>query len=443
MYIFRSATKKLEAWKQDIRKKPMIIRGARQVGKTNLVLHFANTYEQKILLNLEREEERILFDTMPIDKLVAFLLLKNGYTTQKPTLLFIDEIQESENAITMLRFFYEDFPYLDVIAAGSLLEFVLKNIKSFPVGRVHQMALFPINFEEFLEASQPHLMPYFQQVPVSDIAHTLLLEQFHLYTMIGGMPEVIAHYLDTKDMQSLSTIYGDLWQGYRDDIPKYAKNDTERKVIQHILSYAHLEKDRIKYQNFGKSSYKSREVSEAFSALDRSKIIQVVHPTTQLGYPIIPDLKRSPRLQFLDTGLLLYLLNVQAEMIQMHDLSDMMRGKIAQHIVSQELIAAEGSLHYKPYFWVRERDNSNAEIDNLFVANHTVYPIEVKSGKTGRLRSLLQYIDDTATPIAIRLSASPYSKESSQTLTKKPFILHNIPYYHCTKIGVYLTQITH
>jgi hypothetical protein len=438
MYIYRNAEKKLEAWKKSSQKKPLILRGARQVGKTKLVHHFANTYSQKILLNLEREEDRLLFDTMPIDKLVAYLLLKYNYTPQKPTLIFIDEIQESEKAIAMLRFFYEDYPSLDVIAAGSLLEFALKNIKSFPVGRVHQMALFPISFEEYLEAAQPQLMPYFHQIPVPDIAHPLLLEEFHRYTMIGGMPEVVAQYLQTKDMQSLSAIYSDLWQGYRDDIPKYAKNQTERKVILHILNYAHLEKDRIKYQNFGKSSYKSREVSEAFAALDMSKIIQVIHPTTQLGYPIVPNLKRSPRLQFLDTGILLYLLGVQAEIIRSNDLTAMLQGKIAQHIVSQELIALENSLVYKPHFWVREQDNANAEIDNLLVVNHTVYPIEVKSGKTGRLRSLLQYIDETSSQLAIRLSAAVYSKEQTQTINKRPFELLNIPYYHIAKIRDYL-----
>jgi len=441
MYINRKIISKLEVWKQSPKRKPLILRGARQVGKSRLVQEFSNSYTQKILLNLERPEDKILFDTLDIEKLVEYLYLKHGFSKEKQTLLFIDEIQESSKAIELLRFFYEDYPFIDIIAAGSLLEFTLKNIKSFPVGRVHQIALFPISFEEFLGVSSPQLLEYYYKVPVPDIAHHLLLEQFHLYTLLGGMPEVLSTYLDTKSYYTIQDVYTDLWQGYREDAQKYAKNGTERNILRYILNHAHLEKDRIKYQHFAQSHYKSREVSEAFTALNMAKIIQPIHPTTSVQFPATPNLKRSPRLQFLDTGILVYLHNIQSELIKLKDLTDFMRGKIIQHIVSQELIAMQQQIDFKPLFWVREADNSNAEIDNLYIGKDFILPIEIKSGQKGSLRSLMQFVDEAPISKAIRLSANLFSREETYTLKNKSFKLYNIPYYHATHIEQYVEAL--
>lgn len=438
MYIYRKLITKLIDWQTSTNRKPLILRGARQVGKSRLVVEFSKTYSQKILLNLERDEDRNLFETLTLDKLIEYLYLKNGFSKEVRTLIFIDEIQESPKAIDLLRFFYEDYPYIHVIAAGSLLEFALKNIKSFPVGRVHQLAVFPVSFEEFLKASKPNLLEHFYSVPVADIAHPLLLEQFHLYTLLGGMPEVLSTYLDTESFYSIKDVYEDLWQGYKEDARKYARNDTDRKVLLHILNTAHLEKDRIKYQHFGQSNYKSREVSEAFTALEMSKIIQPIHPTTTTTYPAIPNTKRSPRLQYLDTGLLVYLLNIQAEIFKLKDLTDFLRGKIIQHIVSQEMIVQQSQLQFKPLFWVREADNSNAEVDNLYVGSNYILPIEIKSGKKGSLRSLMQFVDEAPINRAIRLSANQFSMEQAITLRGKAYNLYNIPYYHCTQIEKYM-----
>lgn len=438
MYIYRKLITKLIDWQTSTNRKPLILRGARQVGKSRLVVEFSKTYSQKILLNLERDEDRNLFETLTLDKLIEYLYLKNGFSKEVRTLIFIDEIQESPKAIDLLRFFYEDYPYIHVIAAGSLLEFALKNIKSFPVGRVHQLAVFPVSFEEFLKASKPNLLEHFYSVPVADIAHPLLLEQFHLYTLLGGMPEVLSTYLDTESFYSIKDVYEDLWQGYKEDARKYARNDTDRKVLLHILNTAHLEKDRIKYQHFGQSNYKSREVSEAFTALEMSKIIQPIHPTTTTAYPAIPNTKRSPRLQYLDTGLLVYLLNIQAEIFKLKDLTDFLRGKIIQHIVSQEMIVQQSQLQFKPLFWVREADNSNAEVDNLYVGSNYILPIEIKSGKKGSLRSLMQFVDEAPINRAIRLSANQFSMEQAITLRGKAYNLYNIPYYHCTQIEKYM-----
>ena len=438
MTIYRNVLKKLLDWKESSIKKPVILRGARQVGKSFVAKELSKTYEQKVLLNLERPSDKELFESKTLEDFIEYIYLKNGFSKNKKTLLFIDEIQESQKAIDSLRFFYEDFSFIDVVAAGSLLEFALANIKSFPVGRVHQIPVHPISFEEFLNATQPHLMIHYHQIPVSNVAHELLLAQFHQYVMIGGMPEVVNTFLNYKNYFKIQDVYNDLWQGYKQDAEKYARNETDKKVLRHILNHSHLEKDRIKFNHFAQSNYKSREVSEAFLSLEMAKIIQPIYPTTLNGFPAVANLKRSPRLQYLDTGLLVYLLNIQADLIGLKDLSDFMRGKLIQHIVSQEFITQQKDFHYKPMFWVRENHNSNAEIDNLFIGKDFVLPIEIKSGHSGRLRSLMQYIDEANIDRGIRLSANSFSKENIKTLAQKPFTLFNIPYYHATKIDDYL-----
>lgn len=438
MEIYRKAMRWLEQWKMSTGRKPLILRGARQVGKTFVAKQLARSYPQQILLNLEKEEDRLLFERNTLDDLISYLFAKNQLSRHIETLIFIDEIQESPKAIHSLRFFYEDYPHLHVIAAGSLLEFALGEVKSFPVGRVEQYQLHPVSFEEYLQTVNPALMEFYDQVPISKLGVDLILPHFHQYTIIGGMPEVLKTFLVSKDYSAIAKIYQNLWQSYLDDTEKYAKNSTERNVLRHILAYGHLEQDRIKYNNFANSDYKSREVSEAFQALDMSRIIRLIRPITQTTIPAIPNLKRSPRLQFIDTGILNYLIGIQADMITLKDLNSMIKGKITQHIVTQELIADHAELHYRPVFWIRENHSSNAELDLVLESGKRLIPMEIKSGGKGTLRSLMQFIDESPIDIGVRLSPNFFSKEPAQTINKKPFTLYNIPYFHVNKVADYL-----
>jgi hypothetical protein len=438
MEIYRTIYKELDKWKKSSSRKPLILRGARQVGKSYIAKIFSNTYKQKILLNLEKPEDFDLFEKYQIEELIDYLFSKNKFKKESECYLFIDEIQESTKALHMLRFFYEEHPYLHIIAAGSLLEFALDKIDSFPVGRVEQLAVYPVSFEEYLHTVNPDIINYFEEIPCSKVGHDLIMPLFHQYIILGGMPEVLKTYLMTKDLVVTEKIYANLWQGYKDDSEKYSKNQTERKVIRHILNYGHLEQDRIKYEGFANSNYKSREVSEAFQALEMAKIIQLINPVTSTLYPPIPNQKRSPRLQYIDTGILNYLLGIQADLIGIKDLSDFMRGKIVQHIVSQELIASKKQFNYKPFFWVREQLSANAEVDIIISFKNKIYPVEIKSGIKGRLRSLMQFMDESTIDTAIRLSANYYLKEGAKTLKGKEYTLLNIPYFHASKLEKYL-----
>jgi len=429
-------------WKSKKERKPLIIRGARQVGKSTLVHDFSREFKHAISLNLENLQTRKIFkDLDNIKDIVNSIFLKADIPLDgQPTLLFLDEIQESPEAIKQLRYFYEEYPELHLIAAGSLLEFSLSEVGSFPVGRVEQMILHPFDFEEFLIAlNNEAIIEELNTIPLNRYAHSTLLDNFHRYAIIGGMPEVISRYVtEDQNVINLGEVYYNLWQSYRDDVEKYASNTTERKVIRHIIDTAPAEKERITFAGFGSSNYRSREVGEAIRALDLARIIQLIYPTTSVEPPISPDFRRKPRLQYLDTGLLNHSLGLQTEMIGIKDLNNIYQGRIIQHLVGQQLQARSSSLLYKPMFWVREKANSNAEVD--FVIQHGKYiiPVEVKSGGHGRLRSLHQFIEKSNHPFAVRLLNNYLSVERVKTPGGTPYLLLNLPYYLSNRLSEYI-----
>lgn len=252
------------------------------------------------------------------------------------------------------------------------------------------------------------------------------------------MPEVVSHYINDKNIAVLSKTYNRLWQAYKDDVAKYAQNSTEQKVIRHVIETAPNETDRIKFEGFGKSNYRSREVGEALRSLDLAKIIRLIYPTTSFELPITTDLRKSPRLQFLDTGMLNQILLLQGEMIGINDLNAFHKGKIIQHLVSQELISIHDEVSYKPHFWVREERARSSEVDLVYRYKKYIIPIEVKSGKQGRLRSLHQFIERTSHPYAVRMYAGEFNIENAKTPGGKPYLLMNMPYYLGTKIPEYI-----
>ena len=446
MNIDRHIFRELLKWKSSSERKPLILRGARQVGKTTLIHQFAKSYKNRVLLNLEIAEDRRFFtDFENVHTIVEALFISHNITPAEKgdTLIFIDEIQETPEAISMLRYFYEMEPEIHVIAAGSLLEHAMRKIKSFPVGRVNMLYMFPINFPEFLSAiKKTNAMEELNTVPIREVAHKTLLDLFNRYAIIGGMPEVVRKYVETNNIADLPSIYESIWETYKEDVVKYAANNSEARIIRHIMSTAHLGLDaRIKFQNFGNSNYRSREVGEAFRNLDDAKVIQLIYPTTDTSPPILPDLKKSPRLQFLDTGLINHELNIQAEMLAMEDLNNAYKGAVIPHLVAQELMSLNTTKSVKPIFWVREKNQSSAEVDLVVQFNKMVIPIEIKSGKEGKLKSLHQFIEAAPHPYAVRMYSGKFSIEEHSTRSGKKYFLMNIPYYLSTKLNEYLSYL--
>ncbi len=444
MNFRRHVFPELEKWKSNPNRKPLIVRGARQVGKTTLVNDFAKTYNHYISLNLERATDVRYFNKFNdaktiVDALFAVHSLPSN--KRKDTLLFIDEIQESPKAIALLRYFFEDVPDLHVIAAGSLLEHVMHKVPSFPVGRITYLYIHPLNFTEYLEAKHHSgALAEIHKVPVESYAHPLLKDLFHEYAIIGGMPEVVKTYLAGGSISDITGIYEGIWATYTNDVEKYAKNTTDARVIKHIMNTAYLYMDkRIKFQNFGNSQYKSREVGEAMRNLNDARIIQLIYPTTSLTSPIQPDIKKSPRMQFLDTGLVNHQLNIQADMLGIDDLNTAFKGAIIPHLITQEMMSLQTTQFKQVHFWVREKAQSSSEVDLIFPFHGNVIPIEVKSGKVGKLKSLHQFVERVDHPYAVRMYAGEFSIEHHQTPSrKKPFILMNLPYYMGTMIPDYI-----
>jgi len=444
MYFERKIYGRLLEWKASERRKPLIVRGARQVGKSTLIREFSNEYNSFIEINLERKKDKDLFSLSSVKEILEVLVLRENIDLNKNEhLLFIDEIQESPNAIQMLRFFYEDYPGLHVICAGSLLEFALDDIESFPVGRVQQLVLHPFDFEEFLNASgNIKALEILNNLPVEHHYYDILTNLFHQYVIIGGMPEIIVNYVEKESIAALNEIYEELWQSYLDDIEKYGKNQTQKNVLRHIIQTAAHEKDRITMGGFGQSDYKSREVGEALRALDKSRLIQLVYPVTSTEIPVQIDYSRKPRLQFLDTGILNYTLGIQSTLIGLKDFSDAHRGKIIQHVVFQQLQSQISEPSRRLHFWVREKTNTTSEVDLVYPFHQYLIPIEVKSGPQGKLRSLHQFMERANHSHAFRLLANLYQEEKVKTPAGKQFTLYNLPYFLASKLPDYIDWIT-
>ncbi|WP_158861320.1 ATP-binding protein [Lunatibacter salilacus] len=436
----RQAFSYLIQWKNSIdKRKPLIIRGARQVGKTTLVKDFAKTYEHSILLNLEKTLDRAFFEDLEdVHSIAEALFLSNNIRSEKTgeTLLFLDEIQESPKAIHLLRYFYEEIPQLHVIAAGSLLEFALKDVRSFPVGRVQFLYLHPLNFLEYLEAvGNKAAIERTNEIPIKKSVHKVLMGLFHRYAIIGGMPEIIRTELSKNNLADLPQIYESIWGTYKSDIEKYAGNDNERKIIRHLMETAPLALDqRIKFQGFGNSNYRSREVGECFRSLEHARILRLIYPTKDLKPPVQADIKKAPRVQMLDTGLVNYTLGIQGQLLGMEDFGSAYKGSLIPHLVTQELISLQVYSDQKPNFWVREKNQSSAEVDLVYVWQDKIIPIEIKSGATGSLRSLHQFVEIADHPYAVRIYGGIFQVEKTQTPQGKPYLLMNLPYYLGTKI---------
>jgi hypothetical protein len=438
----RSIIKELQIWANQDSHKPLILRGARQVGKTVAVNIFAGEFDRYVYLDLQKEDDLNIFkQKLPVKQLVQMIALKkNVDLSSGKRLIFIDEIQNSPEATGILRYFYEELPEVYVIAAGSLPELMMdyKQV-SFPVGRVEYRYMYPLTFYEFLNAMGENLASdYFNAIPVPQLAHKTLLELFHTFTLVGGMPEIIQKYRERPDIIILKKIYEGIMTTYLNDVAKYARSLTIGALLRHAIESAPLEAGkRIKFQGFGNSDYRSREMSEVLRTLERTMLVKLIYPTTSVQIPAQPDLKKSPRLQFLDTGLLNFRANLQVSFFEYNDLHSFYQGKIAEHIAYQEIIASDSLTDQKPAFWTRETKQSNAEVDYLLPYRNILVPVEIKAGKSGSLRSLHQFMDRVEHPWAIRLYAGEIGVDRVRTTKGKSFYLLNLPYYLSGKLNAY------
>ncbi|MBN2652084.1 MAG: ATP-binding protein [Spirochaetales bacterium] len=442
----RDILKELRKWRDNDNRKPLVLRGARQVGKTSVVKIFSQEFENFISLNMEDSSHRGLFDpSFSFEQRISAVLLqfsvpRNGSST----LVFIDEIQASPQAVATLRYFYELTPHIHVIAAGSLLETAIDMSASFPVGRVEFLMLYPCSFMEFLNAiGEQQLFDLFSQLPFPEYAHSKALDLFRQYMLVGGMPEAVDIYSENRDLVEVNSVYEGLLTSFLEDVEKYSKESFQR-VVRHVIQSAFAEiGNRVKFSGFGNSSYSSRDIREAFELVHKAMLMQIIYPTTSVTLPIIPDYKKAPRLLLLDSGLLQYQSGLQAEVFLAKNPESVVYGRIVEHIVGQMLMVNLTKPSAKLNFWVREKKQSNAEVDYVVQYQDKIIPVEVKSGASGRLRSLHQFIDQAPHAFAVRIGFQMLSVEEARTLGGKEYRLLNLPIYLASNLFDYLKWFVH
>lgn len=442
----RIAIRYLRSWATKEERKPLVLRGARQVGKTTLVELFAQDFDTYIYLNLEERENAELFAAdYSFEDLLAGIYFKANkqQDENKRTLIFIDEIQNEPKAVQVLRYFYEKRPDLYVIAAGSLLESLMGRHISFPVGRVDYMALHPCTFVEFLKAiGQNVIAEQIEQVSLPASLHSHAMDLFKKYMIVGGLPEAVANYAQFNDLVRLNGVFNSLLSGYRDDVEKYANKPKEQDAIRYILNYGWTAAGhRIQFAKFTGSTFKAAEAGNAFRTLEKTLLLELVYPLTSSSLPILPDLKKSPKLLWLDTGLVNYVAGMQEDLLFNKDADELWNGDIAEHIVGQELLGATYNFGEKRMFWVRDAKNSQAEVDFLIRYKSHLLPIEVKTGNNAKLRSLHLFMEESKETIALRLWNGPMTSDTIPKSNGETFTLYNIPLYYAGHLQQFLDGV--
>ena len=434
----------LRQWKGKSNHKPLVLRGARQVGKTTVIDAFGKEFDNYLYFNLDEDGDRALFERkISLDDLIDSLFARLGIRKKEGSiLLFIDEIQSSPQTISLLRYFKEKRPDIHVISAGSLLENVVDVKVSFPVGRVDYMALRPCSFYEFLTALGKDNLRYFIDHPEQSTAvHDELMSLFNQYTIVGGMPEAVQEYANTRDVLALDDIYESLLQGYKDDVEKYVQSGKLAEVVRFLISASWTKAGQaVTLGGFADSAYKAREVGEAFRLLQKAMLLELVYPATSVTIPALGEEKRQPKVIMLDAGLTNYQAGVRRELINANDILDVWRGHLAEQVVAQELLTLNDKVSQRRQFWVK--GNASAEVDFVLTFDSHLFPIEVKSGRNSHLRSIHSFIDQSPIDIGVRVWSGPYSIDDVRTtIGKKPFRLVNIPFYMIGNIEKIISKL--
>ena len=253
------------------------------------------------------------------------------------------------------------------------------------------------------------------------------------------MPEVVFNYLTNNDLISISSIYQALITAYFDDVEKYAQTKKEATIIRFLIEKSFFETGkRIKLSGFGNSNYSGDDIKDCFLTLEKALITTLMYPTTKTELPIETNFKKSPKLLMLDIGLVNYFAGYQSEIIKSEDIGDVYHGLITEQVIAQELKAYADSHLKRLHFWVREKKQSNAEVDFVYQVDNLIIPIEVKTGKSGRLRSLHQFIDNCPHRYAVRIYSGKFEIQKTETISGKEFHLLNLPFYLISKLEEYI-----
>ena len=426
MYIERAIDKLLLEWKDSNSLKPLLLRGARQVGKSWAVKHLGESFEYYIEVNFEKRPElKDVFERVhEVHELANSLsFIFNVPVVAGKTLLFIDEIQDCPYAIKSLWSFKEDFPELHVIAAGSLLEFTLQELPSFGVGRIRSLFVYPFSFDEFLLAEKKSAWVKAKQEansekPLLQALHNDLVQYFRTFLMVGGMPASVAAWIITHDYRNCQTELDDIQLTYYDDFAKYAKK-VDPMLLRNTLQSVILQiGDKFTYSKV-EGSYRADDVKKALKLLCDAGIVKRVSHTAANGLPLGAETNEKFRKYiYLDSGLLLRILDMDlggarhlTDLIVAGTAEDLVnKGGLAEMVLGWEMIKYNNPrCQHDLYYWENTAENTRSEVDYIITRDMKVLPIECKSGTSGKMKSLFLFMHNRHLTDGLRCSLENFS----------------------------------
>lgn len=445
--INRIELNELNEWYLKTNRKPLLLRGARQVGKTSLVRMFSRIQKLDLIeVNLELHQglKKSFLQMDPNLVLRDIELFFKKKVTSK-TLLFIDEIQVVPEAIQGLRYFFEMRPNLPLIAAGSLLEFVLSEYQfSMPVGRIDIGYLGPLKFSDFVKAKKEEqlyklLLNYVWGKEITSLEHENLLNLYLEFLLVGGMPEVVREYLKANDLKTARKIQKSILETYQADFAKYARRIPIER-LERVFKFAGFNVGRkVKYSEIN-TEEQSKSLILAIDLLEKAGVINRIYHSAASGVPLsLGQNDKIFKFLFLDVGLVCGFLGVDHSEIKKiyfdppSDLNLLHKGMITEQFVGQALMFQSLSEKGELFYWLREESTQKAEVDYIIEKGHTILPIEVKAGKTGSIKSLIQFAKEKKSKVAIKLGAQPLRERS---VSMDTFVLEVLflPIYLAEKI---------
>ena len=427
----------LIAWAREPKRKPVIIRGARQVGKSTFVELLAKAMGLNcVTVNLERRPElaELFKSNDPVQIIQLISLQFQQSITPNKSILFIDEIQAAPEVLASLRYFYEDLPQLHVLCAGSLLEFALEALTfSMPVGRIEYFYLGPMTFDEFLLALGEQglldfLMHYHMNDEIPIAIHQKLLSLLKTFLIIGGMPEAVQAYVSNQDFLMVERVKRSILDTYQDDFSKYSAVQPPYLLRSIFETIPGLIAQKIKYSQIN-PNVKSGIIANNIRLLAMAKIIKMVYHSSANGLPLGAQVNQKIfKLIFLDSGLLSTQLGLSfLDLYKVEELNLVHSGMLAEQFIGQHLLYMKP--YYEPphlYYWRREMKSSQAEIDYVISYRQKIIPIEVKAGKTGTLKSLHLFMAEKNALLGVRFSSqlpSLVSDSQGKTLLSLPLYM--------------------
>ena len=423
--MYRCEIEKLKEWKSSEYRKPLVIKGARQVGKTWLMKEFGRLYyENYVYFNFDEEDElKSIFEVNKNPQRIITLLsvIAEDQINPQTTLIILDEIQECPAALNSLKYFKEKASEYHIIVAGSLLGTLLAQPKSYPVGMVNLLEMGPMKFGEFLMATNENLYRYYASIEkgqkIENVFHTKLIEMYHYYLIIGGMPECVAMWQNTQNAVRAAEIQHELIQIYENDFAKYNGRVNSGRILlvfRSIVSQLAKENEKFMYTAL-KTGGRAREFEEAIEWLVSAGMLNRAYNISKAEHPLPAfDKLDCFKLYMLDTGLLKYMAGVDNKGIILS--SDFQfKGQLAENYVLQQLHNAEG-LNVSPRYYA----DKTGEIDFILQKGMEIIPVEVKAGKEKNAASFKKFIAKNNPEIAIRFSEMGYVKDGAVT---------NVPLY--------------